>query len=88
MNQVEPDRGHQGAGPVRRLVAPDRESAVQVRQPDREVQEAGARCLAALEAERLGGDRQDRAEDPDGEAEAAATHAGTLPHGDPRGEQG
>ena len=84
----QPDRGHQRAGPVGRLVAPDRESAVQVRQPDREVQQAGARCLAFLEAERLGGDRHDRAESPDGEAEAAAIHAGTLTHGIAREEQG
>ncbi len=70
----QPDCGHQRAGPVRRLVAPDRQSAVEVRQPDRQVEETGAGCLAVPEAERLGDDRRRSCRGPDREANAAATH--------------
>ena|SRR5436190_16120780 len=81
----QPDGGHQGAGSVGRLVAPDGESAVEVREPDREMQQTGAWGLAVLEAERLGGDRHDRAESADGEAEAAAMHGS---HSDTRNPGG
>ena len=77
----EPDRGHQGAGPVRRLVVPDREPAVQVRQPDREVEETRARRLAGLEGEPFAHRCPGRAEDPDRQTEAAAAHGGTLTQG-------
>ena len=84
----QPDRGHQRAGPVRRFVTPDREPAVQVRQADREVQQPGAGRLPFLEGEPLGDDRDDRAEDADGEANAAAIHDRHCDRWDPRAEQG
>ena len=58
----EPDRGHQCAGPIRGLVAPDRESAIQVCQPDRQVEEPCGRRLARLEAEPFAHECPDRSE--------------------------
>ena len=50
--------------------------------PIAQIQQGGARWLATLEAERLGGERQDRPQSPDGDAEAAAPHRATVTHGD------
>ena len=57
MNQVSPTSGHQPAGPVGRLVIPDRQPAVQVGQADRQVEQAEARPTARAHGDRLAGDR-------------------------------
>ncbi len=49
----EPDQGHQPAGPVGRLVVPDRQPAVEVGQADREMQQTGACGLAGAHRDRL-----------------------------------
>ena len=68
-------------GAVRRLVIPDREAAVEVRQADRQMEEPGAWRLAVLEADRLARQRPDGSEAPDRQTDVATAHAATVTHG-------
>ena len=61
----EPDQGHQPAGPVGRLVVPDRQSAVQIGQADREMQQTLACGLAGAHRDRLACHGPQRPEDAD-----------------------
>src|SRR5204862_6595205 len=75
------DGGHQAPGAVRRLVIPDREASVELRQADRQMEEPGAWRLAVLEADRLARQRPDGSEAPDRQTDVATAHAATLTHG-------
>ena len=84
----QPDQRHQPARPVRRLVVPDREAAVQVRQADGEIEQRVARWPAAGVRDRFADDGNDRPQHSDGQTDLAAPHRQTVTRWRKPGKEG